>query len=380
MLFRSYGVGFRGGWSAATFLENTAFANAGASFLSPGVRNAFAAQVDAQGQPSDVSNNPRVGFQPKPFGIGRVNGLAAGALVPQDSILRFQVDVSDAEIEDAETVTLTLLPGAGYTLMASQPSSATGFILDQDQPTVTVSVADTTSTLITAGTETSTGTALRFIVSREVATTSPLVVNYTMSGTATEGVDYTGTTGSVTIDSSATSAYITITAVNDTIPEGVESIIMNLTPAPGTYGLLVSSATMLLGDNDVFASGSVGFLAASSSTLENSGTFNVPVRVITGTPTNDITVNYRVSGGTATGGGVDYTLASGTLTFNPGATTQNIAVTIINDTLDEADETIQITLSNPINATLGANTVHTYTINDDDPPPSVAFEIGRAHV
>ena len=95
-----YGVGFRGGWSAATFLENSAFANAGASFLSPGVRNAFAAQVDAQGQPSDVSNNPRVGFQPKPFGIGRVNGLAAGALVPQDSILRFQVDVSDAGIQN----------------------------------------------------------------------------------------------------------------------------------------------------------------------------------------------------------------------------------------------------------------------------------------
>jgi hypothetical protein len=44
-------------------------------------------------------------------------------------------------------------------------------------------------------------------------------------------------------------------------------------------------------------------------------------------------VDYAVSGGTATGGGVDYTLASGTLTFNPGVTTQNISVAIVNDTL-----------------------------------------------
>ena len=93
-----FGVGFRGGWNADTFLENTTFANAGSSFLSPSVRNAFAAQVDAQGQPRDVSNNPREGFQPAPFAIGRVNGLAAGALVPQDSVMRFQVDVSQPGI------------------------------------------------------------------------------------------------------------------------------------------------------------------------------------------------------------------------------------------------------------------------------------------
>jgi hypothetical protein len=94
-----YGVGFRGGWSASNFLENTVFANAGLSYISPGVRNAFAAQVDAQGVATDVSNNPRVGFQPRPFAIGTVNGLAAGALVPQDSIMRFRVDVTDPGIQ-----------------------------------------------------------------------------------------------------------------------------------------------------------------------------------------------------------------------------------------------------------------------------------------
>ena len=86
-----------------------------------------------------------------------------------------------------------------------------------------------------------------------------------------------------------------------------------------------------------------------------------------------MTVNYAATGGTATGGGVDYTLASGTLTFNPGVTSQVVNVTVVNDALDEDDETVAVTLSAPSNATLGAQTTHTYTIADDDATPSVQF-------
>jgi hypothetical protein len=94
-----FGVGFRGGWSAASFQESTAFMNPGQSFLSPGVRNAFAAQVDAQGTAFDVSNNPREGFQAKAFGQGTITGLAPGALVPAGSVMTFQIDVSDPGIQ-----------------------------------------------------------------------------------------------------------------------------------------------------------------------------------------------------------------------------------------------------------------------------------------
>src|SRR5205814_9324497 len=88
-----------------------------------------------------------------------------------------------------------------------------------------------------------------------------------------------------------------------------------------------------------------------------------------------VTVNYAVTGGTASGGGVDYTLASGTLTFAPGITTQNIAIGIVDDALNEANETILLTLSNPINAALGSITTHTYTITDDDSLPTVTLDL-----
>src|SRR5206468_6558291 len=73
-----------------------------------------------------------------------------------------------------------------------------------------------------------------------------------------------------------------------------------------------------------------------------------------------------------TGGGVDYTLGGSTLTFAPGVTTQNITLTVVNDTMDEFDETVPVTLS-PTNALPGAITTYTYTILDDDPPPSISI-------
>ena len=72
-----------------------------------------------------------------------------------------------------------------------------------------------------------------------------------------------------------------------------------------------------------------------------------------------MTVGYAVLG-TATGSGTDYTLANGTLTINAGETSGTINISsIIDDSLDEANETVIVTLSNPSNATLGSDDAHT---------------------
>jgi hypothetical protein len=59
-------------------------------------------------------------------------------------------------------------------------------------------------------------------------------------------------------------------------------------------------------------------------------------------------VDYTVIGGTAIGGGVDYTLAAGTLTFLPDSVSELISIDIIDDGQPEDDETIVIELSNPV--------------------------------
>ena len=67
-------------------------------------------------------------------------------------------------------------------------------------------------------------------------------------------------------------------------------------------------------------------------------------------------------------------MANDTLTISAGDTTGTITIgSIVDDLLDEADETVIVTLSSPNNATLGSNSVHTYTITDNDSTPTVDF-------
>ena len=118
----------------------------------------------------------------------------------------------------------------------------------------------------------------------------------------------------------------------------------------------------------------IAFGATSSNGAESTSQANLQV-ALSAAEGLDVTVDYAVTG-TATGNGTDYTLANGTITITAGNTTNNITIaSIIDDALAESDETVIVTLSNPGNATLGTNTVHTYTINDNDNVAPVASNV-----
>ena len=108
----------------------------------------------------------------------------------------------------------------------------------------------------------------------------------------------------------------------------------------------------------------VGFASIISIGQESSDTSLIPVTLAY--PEDGVVeVDYLVTGGTAARN-IDYTLADGTLTLSATQTTQNIVIVINDDESNEGAETVQITLSNPVNAILGT-TQHTFTIEDDDP-------------
>jgi len=122
-----------------------------------------------------------------------------------------------------------------------------------------------------------------------------------------------------------------------------------------------------------YAGDEVGFETAASEGAESASPALLNV-VLTSPQTQSVTVNYAVSGGTADGGGVDYTLSGGTLTFAAGQTVKVISIDISDDGLDENDETIILTLSNPTGDVQLGTAQHVYTILD--PRPSVGFESG----
>ena len=86
------------------------------------------------------------------------------------------------------------------------------------------------------------------------------------------------------------------------------------------------------------------------------------------------TVSYATSDGTAVAVD-DYGATSGTLSFAAGETSKTVSVSLVDDGVDEADETFAMTLSSPTNATIDTATVDG-TITDNDDPPQVS--IGNA--
>ncbi len=194
-------------------------------------------------------------------------------------------------------------------------------------------------------------------------------------GTATGGgVDYTLSASTLIIPAGSLTAGFNFTVIDDPDPESDEDILIRLqNPSAGLdIGLQDTTAYTII-DND--NSRTIDFTVTSSSGSETSTTANLTVRLNVVDNINPTSVDYSVTGGTATGAGVDYTLAAGTATVLPGDISTVIPISVVNDDIYENDETIIITLSNPVNANLGANTEQTYTILNDDSKPSLKFEI-----
>lgn len=116
-------------------------------------------------------------------------------------------------------------------------------------------------------------------------------------------------------------------------------------------------------------------IANASVTEGTSGSNNLSLMVsLSAASTSAVTVQYSTSDGTASAP-ADYTAVSNqTITFNAGETSKVISIPIVTDSVDEADETFSVTLSNAsganISPTAGSATA---TIFDDDATPSLSI-------
>ncbi|MBX7147565.1 hypothetical protein K1X76_00645 [bacterium] len=201
-----------------------------------------------------------------------------------------------------------------------------------------------------------------------------VTVNVAYSGTGTITSDYTGA-ASCTIPAQSVSCTITLTGVNDTLDEAAETIVVDISSV--TNGTESGTQQVQVDITDDDAAPTVAFNASTSNGSEATAAPTIAVDLSTASG-QSVTVDYAVTGGTATSGGTDFTLASGTLTFNAGETSKNITLDVANDTLDENNETVVVAISNPTNSSLGVTTSHTYTINDNDNPPTVSFDAGTS--
>ncbi len=119
----------------------------------------------------------------------------------------------------------------------------------------------------------------------------------------------------------------------------------------------------------------INFDVAAQTVDESAGTVTTTVKRV-GANDTSATVAYNTADGTATGGGVDYGNASTSIvTFSPGERTQTVTIPIIDDAIDEVDETFTATISLPTGGgvSIGAPATQTITITDNDAVPVISI-------
>ena len=269
------------------------------------------------------------------------------------------------EANETLVVNLSNLSGSPGRIADGQ---ATATITDDD-PLPVVSVDDVSTAEGSSGTRNAT-----FTISLSTVSGRSITVNWaTTAGTAIAGTDYVAASGTRTIAAGSTTASVAITVNGDTQPEGDETFGISLSnPVNATVGDGSGAGTIANDDGlPVVSVNDVTVTEGDAGTT--SATFTISLSTASG---QAVTVAWATTAGTATAG-TDYVAASGSRTIAAGSTTASVAITVNGDTLDEDDETFGISLTSPVNATVGDGT-GTATISDDDPAPSLT--IGDASV
>ena len=187
---------------------------------------------------------------------------------------------------------------------------------------------------------------------------------------ATPGDDYIAGSGTLTFTAGTETAYIEIETVDDDIDESDETFLVQL--GEPTFAVLDdSTAVGAIRDND----GQPRIFIEDTRLRETDSpaVFRVTLSRRSSEP---VTVDYQTSdgdGGNPATAGSDYATstsgASGKLTIPAGLEIGEISVFVVDDDVAEDTETFDITLSNPTNAVVAADSgTATATILDNEQP------------
>ena len=275
--------------------------------------------------------------------------------------------IDDDIVEDPET----------FRLVLSSPTSSNAEIGD-GEATVLVLDDDALPTLSAADAAAAVeGSAATFTIALSrpvpldvtfdyVAVTDPTAADETA---ATVGLDYAATSGTATITARATSTTVTVPLLDDSFDENTETFWLRLTNPTGA-SIVDGTATATINDDDPLPAANISDAGATEGLLLS---FEVSLDAFSGrTVTVPWTTEARPPGADAASPGVDYTTASGTVTFVPGATTARIDVASLQDDISEDDETFLVQMGTPTNAALDDATA-VGAIRDDDGEPRVSI-------
>jgi hypothetical protein len=284
--------------------------------------------------------------------------------------------LDDTDYEGDETVNLALSNASGGASLGS-PTNAVLTIVENDPapPAGSITLSSATYGVSEAG-----GAATINVI-RSSGSFGTVSVDYaTSDGSATAGVDYSATAGTLTFADGILAQSFDIPVLDDAIYEGDETVHINLSNVTGgaSLGTPASAVLTIQEDDPIPPAGSLQFSAAAYQVDENAGSILISV-TRSGGSFGAVTVDYTSSDGSATAGS-DYTFSSGTLSFADGEVSKTFSVDILDDTQYEGDETLSLALSNTTGgASLGIPAAAVLTIKENDPtPPAGSLQFSGA--
>ncbi len=279
----------------------------------------------------------------------------------------------DATEEENETFTVTLSGPTNATLSTTD-ATAKGTIIDDDATVPTLSVADD------AATE---GDDLSFTVTLSAAAAADVTATWTASietGDTAVAADLgTTTTGMVSVSMGTTTGTFTVSTTEDSLDEDDETFTVTLSNVSSNAQLAADpTARGTITDDDNLPELAIGGGGASEASTQALSVSLTPAsgREVMVTWTATIESHDTAEAADFT----DLSTATGTVTIPAGQSSILLFVRgVIDDSLDEDDESFTVTLSSPVNATLSTtHTVGRVTIQDDDDPPTVTVADGTA--
>ena len=284
--------------------------------------------------------------------------------------------VNDGVFETNETIYLTLNNPTNGATLGSQ-NTATLTIIDNDALPGLIGFSGANSTVNEDGTP-----ITQVTLTRTGGSNGEVSVTLTPDGgTATAEFDYNITPITITFASGETSKIVTIPFINDTVYEPTETVNLTLSSPTGgaTLGTITAAVLNIIDDDAV--AGLLSFSNAAYNINEN-GTSAAQVTVNrTGGSDGAVSSTVTLSNGTATAGS-DYVANPININFANGETSKTVSIPIINDTVLENTETINLTLTNPTGGVNLDNSQKNVILNilDDDFKPTLTIIINPQQV
>lgn len=270
--------------------------------------------------------------------------------------------INDTNREPSETVVVTLFNPTNAVLDASSQHTYT-ILDDDDSGVITVSAPDASAA------ESGLDSAV-FRVTRAYTSTNAQTVFFQVAGTASSPADFVPIGRTVVIPAGLNAVDVVITPVDDNTPETNETVILNLTSAPGGTIGAPDFATVRIQDNDTDSTLAVVTVTAPDALASEPSADTAMFTFARDRGTNaPLIVTFGV-GGAATSG-TDFTALGTTVTIPVGAYQASLVLTSRNDSTFETNETVVVTLT--VNGTyrVGSPASATAVIADDEAGVSI---------